>query len=132
MEYADARSRSHQLYLCRKSFPHSPHLILSLLGFSMEPHVCISYSGHRRIESCIWQHLFVAYASTLPIRLALQPSSDLRLVSHWTMSFNTVCHSDSVEDHARDDGSEDYQSFLWVASFNATFEWMNANLCRKS
>lgn len=32
-------------------FPPPPHSIYSLLDFSMEPHVCISYSGHWRIQS---------------------------------------------------------------------------------
>ena len=108
-----------------------PHSIYSLLDFSMEPHVCISYSGHWRIESMHLGNSCLSlthrhYLSGWPCSQALIFNCFLTELHPLTLSVM----ANSVKDHARDDESEDYQSFLWVDFINAIFEWINTNLRR--
>ena len=80
-------------FICEgNSSPHPPRSIYSLLIIRWNHMFASRTQGTDAFDTCIWQFLFVAYASTLHIRLALQPSSD----SDWFLTernpLNAVCH----------------------------------------
>lgn len=54
VEYADARSRSHQLYLCRKSFPPSSPLDIFITRFFGGTTCLHRTRGTDALNPCIW------------------------------------------------------------------------------